>query len=400
MLMLEDLIKKEVERQNQDLGLIPSENYASPRVLKIMGTPLSNKYAEGYPGKRYYQGMKWVDKIESYAIELAKRVFKVPYANVQPHAGAIANLAVYLAFLKPGDKVMGMSLDAGGHLTHGSKVNITGKWFQSVPYTVNKETEMLDFDEIRKIALKEKPKLIIAGYSAYPRQVDFKEFKEIAREIDAILLADISHIAGLIVGEIHSHPYPYADVITTTTHKTLRGPRGALLMGKEKYAKILDKAIFPGLQGGPLEHVIAAKAAALEEASTKEFKEYAKKIVKLAKAMEEEFLNRGYRLVSGGTDTHLLLIDLRNKGINGKKAAVLLEKNHIIVNANSIPFDPNPPTKPSGIRLGTPMMATRGMEVDDAKYVVELIDRALQGEDVKEEVLNLTKLYPVYEESV
>ncbi|NPA22090.1 MAG: serine hydroxymethyltransferase [Candidatus Micrarchaeota archaeon] len=395
--MLEDLIWKEIERQNKELGLIPSENYASERVLKIMGTPLSNKYAEGYPGKRYYQGMKWIDEIENYAIEMAKRLFKVPYANVQPHAGAIANLAVYLAFLSPGDPLMGMALDAGGHLTHGSKVNFSGKLYQSIPYTVDPETELLDYDEIKKLALAHKPKLIIAGYSAYPRQVDFKAFREIADEVGAILLADISHISGLVVAGEHPHPYPYADVITTTTHKTLRGPRGAIILAKEEYGKAIDKAVFPGLQGGPLEHVIAAKAAAFEEAQTQAFKEYAKQVRKNAKAMEETFKDLGYRLVSDGTDTHLLLIDLRDKGINGKEAAVLLEKNGIIVNANSIPFDPNPPTKPSGIRLGSPAITTRGMGEAEAGYIVELIDQALQGKDVSQEVQELTQQFPVYE---
>ncbi len=398
MSKIHELIKKEVERQNNTINLIASENYASIEVLKAMGTPLSNKYAEGYPGKRYYGGTSIVDEIEREAIEKAKELFNAEHANVQPHAGAIANLASYMALLNPGDKIMGLALDNGGHLTHGMRINYSGVFYKPVFYTLDKETETLDYDAILKKAKEEKPKLIITGYSAYSRLIDFKAFREIADEVNAYLLADISHIAGLIAANVHPSPIPYADVVTTTTHKTLRGPRGAIILSKQEYAKAIDRAVFPGVQGGPLEHVIAAKAVCFEEALKPEFKEYAEQIVKNAKAMVKVFNELGYRIVSGGTDNHLFLIDLRNKGISGKEAQEKLERNGIVLNMNAIPFDPAKPSNPSGIRIGTPAITTRGMKESEARYIAELIDDVLtKDKNVKKEVEELCKEFRIYD---
>ncbi|MEM2948682.1 MAG: serine hydroxymethyltransferase [Candidatus Anstonellales archaeon] len=398
-----EILMKELERQQKTIGLIASENYASKAVMEASGCIMTNKYAEGYPGKRYYAGNKYIDEMEMLAIERAKKLFGAEHANVQPHAGATANLAAYLAFLQPGDKIMGLALDHGGHLTHGYKVSFSGKWFVPAPYYLNKETEMLDYDMIRKRALEERPKLIIAGYSAYPRIIDWKAFREIADEVGAYLMADIAHIAGLVAGGAHPSPVPYADVVTTTTHKTLRGPRGALILTKEKYAKQVDSAVFPGAQGGPLENAIAAKAVCFEEALKPEFKEYAKKIVENAKTMADEFVGLGYRLVSGGTDNHLMLIDLRSIGITGADAQAALEKADIILNKNGIPYDPLPPVKTSGIRIGTPMVTTRGMGKSEMKEIAILIHKVLSNINdesviakVREDVHALTEKFPIY----
>ena len=395
------ILVKEVKRQQETINLIASENYASLAVLEAMGTPLSNKYAEGYPGKRYYAGNIHIDEAETLAIERAKKLFNVAHANVQPHAGAIANLSAYLAFLQPGDKIMGLALDQGGHLTHGSKVNFSSKFFQSSFYYLDKETEQLDYDAILKRAKEEKPKLIIAGYSAYSRDIDFNAFREIADEVGAYLMADIAHIAGLVAAGYHSSPNP-AHVITATTHKTLRGPRGAIILTHEEYAKRIDKAVFPGTQGGPMEHVILAKAVAFGEALQPSFKAYAKQIIKNAKAMAEEMESLGYRIVSGGTDNHLFLVDLREKGMRGKEAQLKLEEVGIILNMNAIPYDPNPPFNPSGIRIGTPAITTRGMKESEAKEIAHLIDATLMEkkskEKIREEVKELCSAFPIYPE--
>jgi len=398
-----EILMKELNRQQRTLGLIASENYASKAVMEASGSIMTNKYAEGYPGKRYYAGNMHIDEMESLAIERAKKLFGAEHANVQPHAGATANFAAYLAFLQPGDKIMGLALDQGGHLTHGYKVSFSGKWFVPAPYYLNRETEMLDYDMIRKRAIEEKPRLIIAGYSAYPRLIDWKAFREIADEVGAYFMADIAHIAGLVAAGVHPSPVPYADVVTTTTHKTLRGPRGALILTKEKYAKQVDSAVFPGTQGGPLENAIAAKAVCFAEALKPEFREYARRIVENAKVMADEFMALGYRLVSGGTDNHLMLIDLRGKNITGADAQAALEKADIIVNKNGIPYDPLPPVKTSGIRIGTPMVTTRGMGKSEMKEIANLIHKVLsQINDerviakVREGVHELTEKFPIY----
>lgn len=398
-----EILMLELERQQKTIGLIASENYASKAVMEASGCIMTNKYAEGYAGKRYYAGNMFIDKMEMLAIERAKKLFGAEHANVQPHAGATANFAAYLAFLQPGDKIMGLALDHGGHLTHGYKVSFSGKWFVPAPYYLNKETEMLDYDMIRKRALEERPKLIIAGYSAYPRLIDWKAFREIADEIGAYLMADIAHIAGLVAGGVHPSPVPYADIVTTTTHKTLRGPRGALILTKERYAKQVDSAVFPGTQGGPLENAIAAKAVCFGEALKPEFKKYAKNIVENAKTMADEFASLGYRIVSGGTDNHLMLIDLRNKNITGADAQAALEKADIILNKNGIPYDPLPPVKTSGIRIGTPMVTTRGMGKGEMKEIASMIHKVLSNINdesictkVKEEVHALTGKFPIY----
>ncbi len=394
------LVKKEEERQRNTLDFIASENYTSKEVLKVTGSVLTNKYSEGYPGKRYYAGNEFIDQTETLAIERAKKLFKVGYANVQPHAGAIANLAAYQAFLNPGDKIMGMDLSHGGHLTHGSPVNFSGKLYKVVSYGVSKETETIDYDEVMKLAKQEKPNLIICGYTAYPRTVHFDRFREIADEVGAVLLADIAHIAGLIAGEVHPSPVKYADVITSTTHKTLRGPRGAIILtDNEEHAKRINKAVFPGVQGGPLDHVIAAKAVCFYEALQPEFKEYARQIIKNAKVLAEELTSLGYRLVSGGTDNHLMLIDLTAKEITGKEAQHALEEVSIIVNRNTVPFDTRSPFITSGIRLGTPALTTRGLKEPEIKEVASLIHRTLQGGDkekIREEVHNLVGKFPIY----
>lgn len=393
-------IELEINRQEEHIELIASENFVSIPVMEAMGSHLTNKYAEGYPGKRYYGGCEFVDQVEDIARERLKKLFGAEHVNVQPHSGANANLGVYFAILKPGDKVLGMDLSQGGHLTHGSPVNISGTYFNFVSYGVDKETEMIDYDQVREIALREKPKLIVAGASAYPRIIDFKKFREIADEVGAYLMVDMAHIAGLVAAGLHPNPVPYSDFVTTTTHKTLRGPRGGAILCKKEYAKQIDKSIFPGIQGGPLMHVIAAKAVCFGEALKDEFKEYQKQVVKNAKVLAESLKEKGYRLVSGGTDNHLILIDVRSKGLTGKKAEELLEQVNITTNKNTIPFDPEKPTVTSGIRIGTPAVTTRGMKEEEMKKIAELIDRALDEnisrDEIKKEVLELCSRFPLY----
>ncbi len=376
---LAELVEAEARRQFEKIRLIPSENYVSSAVLEATGTVLTNKYSEGYPGKRYYEGQQLIDPIESLAVERAKALFGVDHANVQPYSGSPANLAIYLAFLQPGDTVMGMALPMGGHLTHGWSVSATGKWFRSVQYGVRKEDGRVDFDEVRDLARRERPKLIFCGGTAIPRTVEFDKFAEIAREVDAILVADIAHIAGLIAGGAHPSPVGYADVISTTTHKTLRGPRGAMLMSTAEYASALDKAVFPGLQGGPHNHTTAAIAVALREAATEEFRGYAHQVVANAKALAEALLERGYDLVTGGTDNHLILVDLTSKGIGGKPAAKALDRAGIELNYNTVPFDPRKPFDPSGIRLGTPAITTRGLREEQMPQVAAWMDAAIEA---------------------
>lgn len=398
-----DAIELEKQRQEENIELIASENFVSQAVMDAQGSVLTNKYAEGYPGKRYYGGCEFVDIVENLAIDRVKELFGADYANVQPHSGSQANAAVFQTFLKPGDTYMGMALSHGGHLTHGSPVNFSGKLYNVVPYEVDKETETIDFDQVRELALEHKPKMIIAGYSAYPRTIDFKKFREIADEVGAILMVDMAHIAGLIAAGVHPSPIPYADVVTSTTHKTLRGPRGGLILAKEEYAKQLNSAIFPGTQGGPLEHVIAAKAVAFGEALQPEFKDYAKQIVKNAKAMTEVFEGSAGRLISGGTDNHLLLMEVTEFGLNGKESETLLDKVGITVNKNSIPFETLSPFKTSGIRVGTPAITTRGFKEEECRRVAELIIDTLKAKDdedklaeIKESVRELTKRFPLY----
>lgn len=398
-----DAIELEKQRQEENIELIASENFVSQAVMDAQGSVLTNKYAEGYPGKRYYGGCEFVDIVENLAINRVKELFGADYANVQPHSGSQANAAVFQTFLKPGDTYMGMALSHGGHLTHGSPVNFSGKLYNVVPYEVDKETETIDFDQVRELAIKHKPKMIIAGYSAYPRMIDFKKFREIADEVGAILMVDMAHIAGLIAAGVHPSPISYADVVTSTTHKTLRGPRGGLILAKEEYAKQLNSAIFPGTQGGPLEHVIAAKAVAFGEALQPEFKDYAKQIVKNARAMAEVFARSAGRLISGGTDNHLLLMEITDFGLNGKEAETLLDKVGITVNKNSIPFETLSPFKTSGIRVGTPAITTRGFKEDECRRVAELIIETLKAKDdeeklaeIKKSVRDLTKRFPLY----
>jgi len=373
------LIEKELDYQKNSLRLIASENYSSRAVMEATGSILTNKYAEGYPGKRYYAGNKFVDEIELLAIDRAKKLFGVGHANVQPHSGSSANVAAFFAFLEPGDKFMGLELPHGGHLTHGSHVNFSGKWFNAVSYGVDKETEALDYDAIRKIAIEEKPKLIICGYTAYPLIIDFKEFRSICDEVGAVLMADISHFAGLVAGEAYPSPAKYADVITSTTHKTLRGPRSAMMMCPEESAKKIDKAVFPGMQGGPLEHCIAAKAVCYHEAMQPDFKEYASQVVKNAKVLAEELTSLGLRIVAGKTETHLILVDLTPKGITGKDAQIALEEAGIIVNRNTIPFDEKSPFVTSGIRIGTAALTTRGMKETEMKQIAELLVKVVEN---------------------
>ncbi|MBC7088239.1 MAG: serine hydroxymethyltransferase [Tissierellales bacterium] len=393
------IIEEEVERQNKHIELIASENYVSKSVLEAMGSQLTNKYAEGYPGKRYYGGCEVVDKVENLAIERMKKLFNADHANVQPHSGSNANLGVYFAVLKPGDKVLGMNLSQGGHLTHGSPVNISGVYFDFAAYGVDKETERINYEQVREIALEVKPKLIVAGASAYPREIDFKKFKEIADEIGAYLMVDMAHIAGLVAAGIHMSPVPYADFVTTTTHKTLRGPRAGAILCKSEYAKIIDKAIFPGIQGGPLMHVIAAKAVAFGEALQDSFKDYQIQIVKNAKALANALKDKDYRLVSGGTDNHLILIDLRNKNLNGKNAEKMLNDVGIATNKNTIPFDPESPFITSGIRIGTAAMTTRGMKESEMEEIAELISATLESKSdpvkIKEKVYELCDKFPL-----
>ena len=401
---LAELIAAEETRQATTLTLIPSENHASPAVLAASGSILTDKYSEGYPGARYYQGNIEVDHVEALAAARAKKLFNVEHANVQPYSGSPANLAVYLAFCQPGDTVMGMALPMGGHLTHGWNVSATGRWFRSVQYGVRKEDGRIDMDEVRDLALRERPKLIFCGGTAIPRTIDFPAFAEIAREIDAILVADIAHIAGLIAGGAHPSPVGHAPVISTTTHKTLRGPRGAMLMSDADHAKALDKAVFPGLQGGPHNHTTAAIAVALREAAAPDFRDYAHGVVANAKALAEALVERGYDLVSGGTDNHLILVDLTNRGIGGKPAAKALDRAGIELNYNTVPYDPRKPFDPSGIRLGTPAVTTRGLGVEQMPKIAEWIDRAIvaAGKDddesierVAAEVGELLRAYPM-----
>ncbi len=396
---------EELGRQRNKIELIASENFVSPAVMEAMGSVLTNKYAEGYPGHRYYGGCEYVDKVETLAIERAKKLFGADHANVQPHSGANANTAVYFAFLQPGDTIMGMNLSQGGHLSHGSPVNISGKYYKVVPYGVTHETERIDYDEFERIAKEAQPKLIVAGASAYPRVIDFERMANIAHSVGAIFMVDMAHIAGLVAVGLHPSPVPYADIVTTTTHKTLRGPRGGLILCKEQYAKQIDKAIFPGVQGGPLMHVIAAKAVAFGEALKPEFKDYAKQIIANCKALAEGLTAEGFRLVSGGTDNHLILVDVRGQKMTGKTAEHLLDEVGVTCNKNTIPFDPESPFVTSGIRLGTAAVTTRGFKEDDMKEVATIIGLVLNNADdeakhaeAAKRVAALCAKYPMYPE--
>lgn len=398
---LYEALEAELKRQQGNIELIASENIVSPAVLAAAGTHLTNKYAEGYPAKRYYGGCQYVDIAEKLAIDRAKELFGAEYANVQPHCGASANLAVFFALLQPGDTVLSMSLAHGGHLSHGSPVNISGKYFNIVPYFVDEKTSLIDYDEVERLAKECKPKLILAGASAYPRIIDFKRFREIADEVGAYLMVDMAHIAGLVAAGCHPSPVPYAHVVTTTTHKTLRGPRGGLILCKEELGKQIDKAIFPGTQGGPLMHIIAAKAVAFKEAMSDDFKKYQQQIVKNAKKLSNELIERGISLVSGGTDNHLMLIDLTSKGKTGKEIEALLDMAHITANKNAIPFDKQTPFVTSGIRVGTPAVTSRGMKEDDmvviAECIADIIDNGEAAvERCSKKVAALCKKYPIY----
>ncbi len=398
-----DLIKKELEREEYSLILIPSENYADEEILIVQGSVLTNKYAEGYPNKRYYSGCKYLDEIEQIAIDRAKELFHAEHANVQPHSGTNANLAVYYAVLKPGDKVMGLDIAHGGHLTHGASVSFSGGIYRAVTYGVSRENELLDYDEIERIALKEKPKLIVTGASSYSRIIDFKRFREIADKIGAYLMVDMAHIAGLVAAGCHPNPVEHADFVTATTHKTLRGPRGGIILCKKEFARAIDAAVFPGIQGGPLMHVIAAKAVALKNAMTEEFKKYQEQIIKNAKALCAEIGRLNYRIVSGGTDTHLFLVDLSDRNVTGKEAQEALEECGIMVNKNLIPFDRKSPAVTSGIRIGTPAITARGMKESEMKVIARLIHDVLQGindrsvkEETRKKVHELCKRFPFY----
>jgi glycine hydroxymethyltransferase len=398
-----ELIFQEKKRETSKILMIASENYASKAVMEAQGSLFTNKYAEGYPGRRYYGGCEHADEVERLAQERAKKLFNVEHVNVQPHSGTQANMAVYFAMLQPGDTIMGMSLPHGGHLSHGSPVNFTGKLYKTVFYGVNKETGYIDMEEVRRLANEHKPKIIITGASAYPRIIDFKAFAEIAKEVGAYLMADIAHIAGLIVTGLHPSPVPYSDFITTTTHKTLRGPRGGIVMCKADYAKAIDKAVFPGIQGGPLVHVIAAKAVAFQEALSEDFKEYQQKVIKNAKTLAEALKKKGFKLVSDGTDNHLMLVDLTNFNITGKEAEEALDKAGITVNKNTIPFDTKPPKVTSGIRIGTPSVTTRGMGEQEMEEIAEIIERVIKNisnesviKDMKKKVQLLCKRFPIY----
>lgn len=397
-----DIIRREEKRQEHELELIASENYTSEAVMEAMGSILTNKYSEGYPGKRYYGGNQVIDDIENLAIERAKQLFGAEHVNVQPLSGSPANAAVYMAFLKPGDKVLGLKLDHGGHLSHGHPVNFSGILYNFVQYEVDPETGRVDMEEVRKIALREKPKMIVAGYSAYSREIEWEKFKEIADEVGAYTFADIAHTAGLIAAGEMSNPVPFFDVVSTTTHKTLRGPRGAMIMCKEEFAAKVDKAVFPGMQGGPHDHINAAKAVAFGEALRPEFKEYAKQVMKNAKAMADEFIKRGYKVVSDGTDNHLIVVDMSSKGVGGKDVEVILDRIGVSVSRSTIPNDPNPPMNPSGVRFGTPAITTRGLKEDETRKLVEWIDIAIQNrenierlDEIKKEVEEVCKLFPV-----
>ena len=396
-----EAMKLELGRQRNNIELIASENFVSPAVMAAVGSHLTNKYAEGLPGKRYYGGCQYVDIVENLAIERCKQLFGCDHANVQPHSGAQANTAVYFALLQPGDTILGMNLSHGGHLTHGSPVNISGKYFHIVPYGVSKEDERIDYDALEQIAVENKPKMIVAGASAYPRIIDFPRLREIADKVGAYLMVDIAHIAGLVAAGLHPSPVPYADIVTTTTHKTLRGPRGGVIMCKEQFAKAIDKAVFPGMQGGPLMHVIAGKAVAFKEALSPAFREYQKQVVKNAAAMADEFTRCGVRLVSGGTDNHLMLVDLRDKGMTGKELEKMLDEVNITVNKNTIPFEETSPFITSGIRIGTPSITSRGFKEEDARQIARLISKIIAEKEnafdfVRAEVRKLCEKYPLY----
>ena len=399
-------INQELGRQREKLEMIASENIVSKAVMQAQGSVLTNKYAEGYPAKRYYGGCEYVDVVEQLAIDRAKKLFGAEYANVQPHSGAQANTAVYFALLNPGDTILGMNLTDGGHLTHGSPVNISGKYFKIVPYGVDKETERIDYDELERLAKEYQPKLIVGGASAYSRFIDFERMANIARSVGAYLMIDMAHIAGLVAAGLHPSPVPYADVVTTTTHKTLRGPRGGLILCRDaEFGKQFNKAIFPGIQGGPLMHVIAAKAVAFKEALSDEFKEYQQQVIKNAKVLAEELTKKGFRIVSGGTDNHLMLVDLRSKNITGKEAQFLLDEIGITANRNTIPFEPLSPFVTSGLRLGTPALTTRGLKEEDIREVADIIAETIENredknaiEKAKAQVANICKRFPLYEE--
>ena len=399
---LSAMMSREFLRQRDGLELIASENFASPAVMAAMGSVLTNKYAEGLPGKRYYGGCEHVDEVENLCIQRAKALFGAEFANVQPHSGAQANMAVQLAFLQPGDTFLGMSLANGGHLSHGSPANISGKYFHAVSYDVNHETGLIDFDQVRDLAKKHQPKLLIAGASAYPRAIDFSIFAEIAHEVGAVFMVDMAHIAGLVAGGVHMNPVPYADIVTTTTHKTLRGPRGGLILGKEEFAKKVNSAVFPGTQGGPLEHVIAAKAVCFREAMAPEFRTYAGNVVKNAKVLADAMVAEGFRLVTGGTDNHLLLADLRPMGITGKELQHRCDENHITLNKNSIPGDPEKFTVTSGVRIGTAAVTTRGlgeMEMKQIARCIALTAKDFQNtrDEVRQTVADICRKFPLYE---
>jgi len=398
-----EAIQNEIKRENNHILLIASENYASKAVLDAQGCVMTNKYAEGYPHKRYYGGCEYVDVVEDLAISRAKAIFGAEHVNVQPHSGTQANMAVYFAVLKPGDTIMGMDLAHGGHLSHGSRVNFSGIFYNVVSYGVGRETGTIDYDEVRKLAVERRPKIIVIGASAYARTLDFKAFQAIAKEVGAYTLADIAHIAGLVAAGVHPSPFPHCDFVTTTTHKTLRGPRGGMIMCKAEYAKLIDKSIFPGIQGGPLMHAIAAKAVAFKEALTPEFKSYQEQVTKNAGRLADGLVKRGYNLVSGGTDNHLMLVDLRNKGITGKDAETALDASGITLNKNAVPFDDKPPMVTSGVRIGTPAVTTRGMKETEMDKIAEYIDKVLSNignegvySEVRKAVGDLCKRFPVY----
>ena len=403
---IQEAINKELSRQRDKLEMIASENIVSKAVMQAQGSVLTNKYAEGYPGKRYYGGCEYVDVVEQLAIDRAKKLFGAEYANVQPHSGAQANTAVYFALLQPGDTILGMNLTDGGHLTHGSPVNISGKYFKIIPYGVDKETERIDYDELERLAKEHQPKLIVGGASAYSRVIDFERMAQIAKSVGAYFMVDMAHIAGLVAAGLHPSPVPYADVVTTTTHKTLRGPRGGLILCRDaEFGKQFNKAIFPGIQGGPLMHVIAAKAVAFKEALSDEFKVYQQQVLDNAKALADELVKKGFRIVSSGTDNHLMLVDLRSKNITGKEAQFLLDEIGITANRNTIPFEPLSPFVTSGIRLGTPALTTRGLKEDDIREVADIIADVIENredgaviETAKAKVQAICKKFPLYEE--
>ncbi len=399
-----EAIQKEIERERENIVLIASENYVSPAILEVQGSVFTNKYAEGYPGKRYYGGCEYADVVENLAIRRAKELFNAEHVNVQPHSGTQANMAVYFSMLKPGDTILAMSLSHGGHLSHGASVNFSGTFYRIATYGVDRDTGYIDYEEVRRLAIKHKPKMIVAGASAYSRIIDFKIFSEIAKEVGAYFMADIAHIAGLVAVGLHPSPLPYADFATTTTHKTLKGPRGGMIICKQEYAKTVDKIVFPGIQGGPLVHVIAAKAVALKEAMSKEFRDYQAMVVKNAKRLAEELLHKGFKIISGGTDNHMMLVDLTNKNTTGKDAEEALSIAGITVNKNVVPYDERPPTITSGIRLGTPCVTTRGMGEAEMTEIADIITSVIQSihdgnaiKDLSKRVKVLCARFPLYE---